>query len=89
MQPNDVQKLEQQVKVSRMLANGFAFSLVALGGIGSLFALIIGLRAWKIIKQSKGEISGIVMAWWCIIVGALGVLTIPPFIIYLVLQNIK
>lgn len=89
MQPSDLQRLEQQVRVSRMLATGFVFSLVWLGGIGSLVALIKGLKARRIIQQSRGELSGIEMAWWCIIVGALGVLTLLPLLVYETLHNLK
>lgn len=80
MQPKDAKKLEQQVKVSRMLATGFVLSIVWIGGIGSLAAIILGLRARRIIKQSKGEIIGIKLAWWCILEGALGALVAPLFI---------
>jgi hypothetical protein len=52
MQPTDEQ-LEQQIKVSKMLAVGFACSLITLGGLSSLVALVIGLRAKKLIQHSK------------------------------------
>ena len=60
-----------------MLGCGFAFSLVASGGVGSLAALVIGLRARGLIKKSGGELAGLWMAWWCIIVGGLGALMLP------------
>jgi hypothetical protein len=66
-------QLALQVRVSRMLGYGFVFSISALGGVGSLIAVIIGLRARRIIKASGGEVTGIGMAWWCIVAGALGV----------------
>lgn len=66
-----------QARVSRMLGIGFAFSIVWLSGLGSLIALIIGLRARRIIMQSEEQISGIRLAWWCIIVGGLGVVIGP------------
>jgi hypothetical protein len=86
MQPEDASKLNQQVKVSRMLADGFAFSVVWIGGIGSLIALIIGLRALIIIRQSQGKLTGVVMAWWCIIMGALGTVALP-LLIFLTLRQ--
>ncbi|MET0649369.1 MAG: hypothetical protein ABW208_22390 [Pyrinomonadaceae bacterium] len=76
MSPEDP-KLALQVRVSKMLGCGFAFSLVVSGGVGSLVAFIIGLRARSIIKQSGGELSGMRMAWWCIIVGGLGAVMLP------------
>ena len=74
-------ELELQVKVSKILAQGFVFSIVWLGGIGSLIALVSGLRARKIINRSNGKINGLKMAWWCIIVGALGTIIMPTIII--------
>ena len=76
MSPEDP-KLALQVRVSKMLGCGFAFSLVASGGFGSLAALVIGLRARSIIKKSGGELSGMRMAWWCIVVGGLGAAILP------------
>jgi hypothetical protein len=55
-----------------MLGYGFVFSISGLGGLGSLIAVVIGLRARKIIKASSEEVAGIGMAWWCIGTGALG-----------------
>lgn len=73
--------LELQIKVSKMLARGFVFSLVWLGGIGSLIAFIAGLRARKIINSSNGAIGGTKLMWWCIIAGALGMIFLPLIII--------
>lgn len=69
--------LELQIKVSKMLSCGFIFSIVWLGGFGSLIALISGLRARKIINQSNGEIIGMKMSWWCIITGIAGIIAFP------------
>ncbi len=73
--------LELQIRVSKMLSLGFVFTIMAIGGLGSLTALILGLKAMKIINQSHGEIVGIRLAWWCIIVGALGTIILPLQII--------
>ncbi len=74
--------LELQVKVSRILSRGFIFSIVWLAGLGSLIALISGLQAKKIINQSNGEIVGAKMAWWCIIVGTIGLIAFPFVFIF-------
>ena len=63
-----------------MLADGFVLSLVWIGGIGSLAAVILGLRARRIIKQSGGTIVGIKLAWWCILEGTLGFVVAPLYI---------
>ena len=85
MPPN----LELQIKVSKLLSRGFVFSIVWIGGIGSLIAFISGLKARKIIKQSNVELGGIKMAWWCIIVGAAGMIIAPLTIISVVMNQPK
>ena len=74
--------LELQIKVSKILSRGFIFSIVWLAGFGSLIAFVSGLQALKIIKKSKGEIAGTKMAWWCIIVGAIGMILFPLLVFY-------
>lgn len=49
--------LELQIKVSQLLSRGFVFSIVWIGGLGSLIAFISGLKARKLINQSSGEIG--------------------------------
>ena len=67
-------ELEQQVKVSRMLAMGFVFSIAPLPIVGSMMALILGWKGRRIIQASEGRIGGRIIAWWCILNGALGTL---------------
>ncbi len=74
-------ELELQIRVSKLLSRGFVFSLVWMGGLGSLVAFIYGLKALKIIRQSKGELAGIKLAWWCLIVGGAGMIILPLMII--------
>jgi hypothetical protein len=73
-------ELELQIRVSKLLSRGFIFSLVWMGGLGSLVAFIYGLKARRIIRQSKGELAGIKLAWWCIIVGGAGMIILPVLI---------
>lgn len=79
-------QLEAQVRLSKLLGLGFACSLVWAAGVGSLIALCIGIRARRIIKQSGGELAGIRLAWWCIIAGAFGIVTITPYVVWLVIK---
>lgn len=65
-------ELEQQVKVSRMLSLGFVFSIAPLPIVGSILALSLGWKARRMIRASEGRISGRIIAWWCILAGALG-----------------
>jgi hypothetical protein len=69
--------LQLQVKVSKILSVGFVFSLVWVAGIGSLAAFALGLYARNLINRSNGKVGGIRMAWWCIVVGAIGMITMP------------
>jgi len=75
--------LETQVRLSKMLAMGFVLSLCVVAGLGSLAALLIGLKALKTINRSPVELSGKWMAWWCVIVGGLGAVFVPIFILSL------
>jgi hypothetical protein len=71
-----------------MLGVGFALSIVGVGGLGSIAALTIGLLARRIIKESGGGISGMRMARWCIVVGAVGTLTLP-YLTWLVIKALN
>ena len=81
--------LEQQVKVSRMLGLAFVLSITGLSGIGSLIALILGWKALLIIQRSSVRISGRLMAWWCILAGALGTLAVLLLGIVYLLEKLK
>lgn len=43
-------------------------------GVGSLIAVVQGIKARKIIRQSNGEIKGMGKVIWCFIVGGAGLL---------------
>lgn len=58
---------------------GFALSLVGASGLGSLAAMLIGLRTLTVINRSPVELAGKWMAWWCIIVGAVGAIGALPY----------
>lgn len=75
-------RLERQVRVSKMLCLGFILTIVPMAGLGSLAALLIGLKAKNIIQQSNSEIAGIMMAWWGIIAGAVGGIIFPMLFLW-------
>jgi hypothetical protein len=81
--------LELQIKVSKILSRGFVFSIVWMGGIGSLIAFVYGLKARKVISDSNGVIHGMKMAWWCIIIGAVGMVGLPLAIISVITSQLK
>jgi hypothetical protein len=87
MPANSLSDLERQVRLSKMLAMGFALSLVGVGGLGSLAALLIGLKALTVINRSPVELVGKWMAWWCIIIGALGAIGMLLYILSLFLSG--
>ena len=69
--------LVEQIRLSLLLGYGFAFSLFPLGGVGSLAAFIIGWRALRRINSSGGRLAGLILAWWCVIVGGLLAVVTP------------
>ena len=82
-----VDELERQVKVSRMLGMAFVLSITGFSGIGSFIALILGLKAARMIQASQGRISGGVMAGWCILAGALGTIVFPILTLSSILKS--
>jgi hypothetical protein len=87
MPANSLSDLERQVRLSKMLSMGFALSLVGVGGLGSLAALLIGLKALTVINRSPVELVGKWMAWWCIIIGALGAIGMLLYTLSLFLSD--
>lgn len=80
-------ELSLQVKVSKMLGMGFVLSIASLYGVGSLIALILGWRARQIILMQNGRINGLLLAWWCIVAGALGALIVMPLSLAAILKH--
>ncbi len=79
--------LEQQVKVSKMLGMAFVLTICPVFGVGSLFALILGWRASRMIHASRGTIGGGIMAWWCILAGAFGTIVFPILTLTTILKK--
>ncbi len=82
-------ELQEQVRVSKILGMAFVLSITTLGGVGSFIALILGLKALRIIHASQGQVSGRLMAWWCILAGALGTLIITPLTVELIYRQLR
>jgi len=81
--------LEQQVRVSKILGMAFVLSITGIFGLGSLVALILGCKALRIIQGADRRISGRLVAWWCILAGALGTLILPPLTIATILKQLR
>jgi hypothetical protein len=58
-------------EVKRLTKQAAFFLIFWLFGIGSLVAVLNGLKARKLVLRSNGRIQGIVGAWVCIIIGLL------------------
>ena len=78
-----------QESLDGLLARGILFSILWLMGFGSLYAFISGLRARRIIRSSGGALVGIRKAWWCLIVGGIGVAVWFPIIVVGIANNIR
>ena len=74
-----------QYRVDSMFQFGIICSIVWMMGLGSLYALLCGLRAKSIIKASGGQLVGTRRANWCIIVGGIGMAVwLPIFAVILI-----
>jgi len=74
MTPN----LDRQIRISKLLSYGFVFTLLPSLSIVSVF---IGLKAMRMIKRSDVHLSGIVLAWWCIVVGVINTIIVTIFFV--------
>jgi len=65
--------MEEQRSVNSLLGRGVLFSIVWLGGIGSIYSLILARRAKRMIELSEGHLKGMGRVCWCYILGWAGV----------------
>ncbi len=70
-----------QDQIDKTLKWGIVFSIVWLTGLGSLFAIVLGLKARKAINTSGGTLIGTGRVWWCLVVGGLGLAFWLPIIL--------
>jgi len=70
-----------QDQIDKTLKWGIVFSIVWLMGLGSLFAILLGLKARKAINTSGGTLIGTGRVWWCLVVGGLGLAFWLPIIL--------
>ncbi len=82
-------ELKLQIRVSRMLGMGFVLSITSIFGVGSLIAVILGLKANRIIRESDGIIAQSPLTWWCIVVGALGAAIFLPLTLIMMLGQLR
>jgi hypothetical protein len=72
---------EQQASVDRAVRWGLVFGIFWLGGIGSIIALVSGIRARRMIAASDGGLIGNGRALACILIGAAGMLIWLPILV--------
>jgi hypothetical protein len=77
-----------QYRLDSTLRFGIVCSIVWVMGLGSLYALVCGMRARSIIKASGGRLVGMGRAKWCIVVGAAGVAIWFPILAVLVVRSL-
>ena len=77
---------QQQAELNSMLRRGVLFSIFWLMGVGSLIAVINGVKARRIIQRSNGELEGAGQVIWCLVVGGVGLL-FWGFVIVMVMIN--
>jgi len=78
-----------QEQLDRILSRGVLFSIVWIMGFGSLYAFRCGLRARRMIQVSGGALTGRGRAWWCLIVGALGMPVWFPIFAVGIFNNLR
>lgn len=80
-EPSDSEKEddESQEIVTRLANKSVVFSILWLGGIGSIFAVYFGFKSLKRIKAGKSEPKGKVKALFGIVMGILGLALCIPF----------
>lgn len=78
-----------QRDVDRILQRGVVFSLVWLMGIGSIIAVLSGLRAKRMIEQSAGACREDGRVWWCLIVGGIGIAIWVPLLAVAIVNNFR
>ena len=78
-----------QDQLDSLLMRGVLFSIVWLMGFGSLYAFWCGIRARRMIRASNGALTGSGKAWWCLVVGGIGMVVWFPIIIVGVANNLR
>jgi hypothetical protein len=57
-------------------------------GIGSVIAVVAGLKARRLIRKSGGALAGMGRVWWCLVVGVLGILLWIPVMVIGIANNL-
>jgi len=68
----DVEELQR--RVDSLTRRGLFFGFFWLGGVGSVIAVALGIKAKRLIEASDGEVVGDARARGCILAGMAGIL---------------
>ena len=79
--------IDNQHKVDLLLNRGIIFSVLWLGGIGSLIAVISATKAYNIIHESNDNLTGKGKVWFCFILGGIGIIFWFPIIFIGIINN--
>jgi hypothetical protein len=77
-----------QEEIDKLLRRGILFSFLWLAGFGSLYAFMCGVKARRFVKESGGALYGGARIWWCLVVGAAGMMIWFPIILIGVMNNV-
>jgi hypothetical protein len=66
--------LDAQIALSKSLSLGLVFSLFPILGLGSIAAILIGVRGHRKIAASGQKLVGAKMAILCVVVGVIGLI---------------
>ena len=77
---------EAQRRVDELLRWGVVFSIFWLMGVGSLIAIVCGIRAKRIVETAGARVPGRVQ--WCLIVGGHGLAIWVPVIVIGIANNL-
>jgi hypothetical protein len=78
-----------QKEINSVLKRGIIFSIIWLAGIGSLIAIMSGLKARRLILHSNGALLGMGRVWWCIVFGSLGMAIWLPIVVIGIINNLS
>jgi formate-dependent nitrite reductase membrane component NrfD len=78
---------EAQRRVDDLLRWGVVFSIFWLMGVGSLIAVVCGIKAKRIVEMAGAKPPGRV--WWCLIVGTLGLAVWIPMVLIGIVNNLR
>lgn len=81
--------VDGQDRLDRMLRWSIPFAILLPMGIGSAIAVVNGLRARSAIRRSNYALKGDLRAWWCLIVGGIGLLAWVPLLIAIGLHQLQ